>query len=252
MEPPPWFVTGNKVKGDVFPRAHAALRALETSEAFHESLVPQAALFHVSDSLSASMLANAAGQHSVAVSLLRGCLEALTLVDLGLQKNEYRLPRLREWNAKKRTAGDLRRDLERDIWSGYSHGLWNEPWSDFFGNLSRALHPYAHYSPELMGWQFAALRMENTGRGLVKLGPSQYDPLKATRITLLHTLLLWTVGSLVVFNAESRASASFIEILDRLRCELGSSGLLFREGDWGVELMPHVWFKEGVDWRQEA
>src|SRR5713101_4372724 len=102
MNPPPWFVTGGRVRGEVFPAALERLRSLERSDSFHESLVPCAALFHVSDSLAASMQANPAGQHSVAIQLLRGCLEALTLVDLGFQADEYRLPRLRQWNEGKR------------------------------------------------------------------------------------------------------------------------------------------------------
>lgn len=252
MQAPAWFVTGGRVKSEVFPAALAALRSLETPDAFHESLVPEAALFTLSDSLSASMLANPAGQHSVAISLLRNCLEALTLVDLGLQRNDYRLSRLGQWNRHERTAGDIRRDLERDVWPRYKQGLWEEPWSQLFGNLARALHPYAHYSPELMGWQMASVRMDNAGRGLVRLGPSEYDPLKATRITLLHTLVLWTVGKLTVLNAGSHCPVSFVETLETLRGELGNSGLLFREGDWGVELMPHVWFNEGADWREKA
>lgn len=252
MQPPPWFVTGGRLKGEVFPAALAALRSLETPGAFHDSLIPELALFHVSDCLAASMQANGGGQHSVAVSLLRGCLEALTLVDLGLQANAYRLPRLGQWNAAKRTAGDIRRDLERDVWPRYKQGLWNESWSDFFGNLARALHPYAHYSPELMGWQMSSVGMNSAGRGLVMLGPSQYDPLKATRITLLHTVLLWTVGNLTVLNAKAACAAPFGDALEALRTELGNSGLLFREGDWGIELMPHMWFKHGVDWRDGA
>jgi hypothetical protein len=252
MQAPAWFVTAGRIKSEVFPTVLAALRSLETADALHESLVPEAAPFHLSDSLSASMVANPAGQHSVAISLLRSCIEALTLVDLGLQENRYRLPRLRQWNRHERTAGDIRRDLERDVWPRYKHGLWEEPWSQLFGNLARALHPYAHYSPELMGWQMASLRMDDAGRGYVRLGPSQYDPLKATRITLLHTVVLWMVGRLTILNAASHCPVSFAETLERLRGELGGSGLLFREGDWGVELMPHVWFKEGVDWRENA
>jgi hypothetical protein len=103
-----------------------------------------------------------------------------------------------------------------------------------------------------MGWQMALVRMDDTGKGYGKMGPSQYDPLKATRITLLHTLVLWMVGKLTVLNAGSQCPVSFVAMLETLRGELGSSGLLFREGDWGVELMPHVWFKEGVDWRENA
>ena len=101
------------------------------------------------------MVANAGGQHSVAISLLRGCLEALSLVDLGFQPNPYRIPRLGQWKQKKRTAGETRKDLERDVWPRDKHGLWDEDWSQFFGNLGRSLYPYAHYSPELMGWQIA-------------------------------------------------------------------------------------------------
>lgn len=103
-----------------------------------------------------------------------------------------------------------------------------------------------------MGWQMSALRMDSDGRGLVVLGPSAYDPLKATRVTLLHTLLLWAVGHLAVLNGRSLCSSSLAGALEELRHHIGKSGLLFREGDWGVELMPHVWFKEDVDWRQKA
>lgn len=238
--------------GEVFPAALSALRSLESADALHESLIPEAALFHVSDSLSVSMQANPAGQHSVAISLLRGCLEALTLVDLGLQPNEYRIPILREWNDTKRSAGQIRKNLEQDVWPNYGSGLWDEPWTQFFGNLARALHPYTHYSPDLMGWQMSTVHMNDQGKGVMMIAPSSYDPLKATRITFLHTLMLWTVGHLAVINARDTCPAGLPETLESLRGELGRSGLLFREGDWGVELMPHVWFKEGIDWRENA
>jgi hypothetical protein len=252
MNPPPWFSTGAKLKGRVFPSALEALRCLETEDAFHESLIPELALFHVSDCLATSIHVNAAGQHSVAITLLRGSLEGLTLVDLGLQANEYRLPKLKKWSEGKLTAGDIRKGLARDVWPSYGEGLWNEPWSQFFGNLARALHPYAHYSPELMGWQFSLPPTYSGGRMVAILGPSTYDPLKATRITLLHALVIWTVGNLAVLSGHLNSSGSLTRGLSELRRQIGESGLLFREGDWGVELMPHVWFDRSVDWRKQA
>jgi hypothetical protein len=252
MNPPKWFTTGTRIKGDVFPSALERLRDLEDPKAIHDSIIPQAALFHLSDCLETNMVASASGKHSVAIGLLRSCLEAITLVDIGLQSNDYRLSRIHQWNARTSTAGALRKDLQRDIWPRYGTGLWDEPWTDYFGNLARALHPYAHYSPDLMGWQMALVTMDDPKRqGFAVLGPSTYDPLKATRITLLHTLILWTVGRFVVLNSTSPAP-QLSATLEQLRCEIGSSGLLFREGDWGVELMPHVWFQEGVDWRVQA
>ncbi len=76
--PPAWFVSGDRLRGEVCPTALSALKSLETANAMHESLVPEAALFHLSDCIAASMQANGSGQHSVAISLLRGCVEALT------------------------------------------------------------------------------------------------------------------------------------------------------------------------------
>jgi len=45
------------------------------------------------------------------------------------------------YNALVHHAGCLQSSM-----MAYGTGLWDEPWSDFYGNLARAVQPYAHYT----------------------------------------------------------------------------------------------------------
>ncbi len=219
----------------------------------NRAAIPYLSLVHHAQCLRTSMHANEQGWHSAAVCMIRQSIEALTLVDLGLQDSAYADPLLDRWSAGKATHGELRARLERDVWHTYGTGLWLEPWAEFFGNLSRAVQPYAHYTSELMGWQFQYLpqvgAQAGSNRHVVLFGLETYDALKASRITLLQGLTSWTLGRLLLEHGQNP------DVLERARDiaewgrSLGASKLLFNKKDWALELLPDMFFMPGVDWR---
>lgn len=190
--------------------------------------------------------------HSVAMCLLRQCVEALTLVDLGLQSDGFRITLLKNWKEGRRSSGEIRQELERNVWPRYGRGLWDENWAEFFSNLARSVHPFAHYSPELLGWQVAVRKFDGRTQFVAEIAPAAYDPLKASRITLLHSLIVWTLARLTMENAPEDAVPEFTAEVEQLRVALGSSKLLFKTKDWADELAPHVLFLPGHDWRDES
>jgi len=138
--------------------------------------LPYMAVCHFAGCLGTSTKANKQGKHSVAICLVRQCLEAFTIVDVGLQHPVYPEPLLLAWSEEKTTAGQLRQNLEHDMWPQYGKGSWSESRAEFFGNLAQSVHPYAHYSPELQGWQWATIKSGKTGAWLA-IGPTTYDEL---------------------------------------------------------------------------
>lgn len=213
------------------------------------NLIPHLATYHLNACLNASIEANAAFQPSVAICLLRQCVEALTVIDVGLQELSFRDPLFKEWSAGKTTTGALRKRLAEAVWPRYGVGLWDESWTDFFSNLAKAVHPYAHYSPELLGWQQSIVAFDGGSRFLVATGPRGQDPVKASRLALLQSLVIWTLARLLLENRGSPGVQSLQPAVKRLAAAIGSSKLLFKSKDWADELMPHVAFYPGKDWR---
>jgi hypothetical protein len=83
-------------------------------------------------------------------------------------------PLLEAWKTGKKSQGELRRALQREIWPSYGTGLWNEPWAEFYANLAQAVQPYAHYTQQLQGWQFETLSVEHDGSTIEKTGLETY------------------------------------------------------------------------------
>ena len=212
------------------------------------NLIPHLATYQLNACLNASIEANAAFQPSVAICLLRQCVEALTMIDVGFQDSSLRDPLFEEWRAGKTTTGALRKRLKEEVWSRYGAGLWDESWTEFFSNLAKAVHPYAHYSPELLGWQESIVAFDGESRFLVATGPRGQDPVKASRVALLQSLVIWALSRLLLANRSSPDIISLKPAVDRLASAIGSSKLLFKSRDWADELMPHVAFNPGKDW----
>ena len=79
------------------------------------------------------------------------------------------------------------------------------------------------------------------GKFIAKAGG--YDPVKASRITLLHVLLIWTLGRLIIANKESKISIiSESKIVD-LGKELASSEFLIQDEDWAINFWPHMFLR---------
>jgi hypothetical protein len=212
--------------------------------------IPYLAVLHLIHCMQASDEANRRGWHAAAICLARQCVEALTLVDAGCQDFAYAGELLAGWKAEKITQGQIRARLEKDVWARYGHGLWDESWKEFFANLASAVQPYSHYTPRLMGWQFAYLdhKAASDRQKWVMFGPNTYDRLKASRITLLLSLILWTLGRLLVTNNRAR---SLSHKLEEFGTALGSSNMLFKKADWGSQLLPDMFFKAEDGWRDE-
>ena len=85
------------------------------------------------------------------------------------------------------------------------------------------------------------------GDGNTYAMPGHYDPLKASRITLLHALLTWTNGRLLAQSGER------IPDVANLGDALAHSTLLFENRtDWSLQFAPHMSFHGDTDWDGSA
>lgn len=247
---PRWLALGEDLLGPVVHVALITTRSLSFANEQVEPLAHMAAC-HFVGCLEASIEANKQGRHSVAICLLRQCLEALTVFEVGLQSEAYAVPLLLDWSEGRKTTGLLRKSLEQNVWADYGNGLWDEPWSEYFGNLAKAVHPYAHYSPELQGWQWAVAIQRSTG-AIMTIGMNTYDELRAARITLLHILLGWTVARILIAHADNEIALRHQKQVHDVAVALASSDLLFKQESWETQLTPHILFEYGYDWRRSG
>lgn len=243
--PPDWFVRAAELEE---PLEAWIAHQLESKASqyqdlggdFHASMLPAFALRHLSDGIASALEANALGRHAVALGLTRGCVEALTIIELGLVANENSWGVLRAWHDGRKTQGDLRKYLEAAVWPTYGHGLWNEPWAEFAASLARSLQPYAHFSPELLQWQMKMISGSESlteRQGLALLGPG-IDPSKGERIGLLMSLTVWVLGRLALHHT-SPPPGIRDEILG-IGSVLATSRWLTEGEDWADQLVPHI------------
>ncbi len=247
---PKWLLIGDEIRVPLLQKVLSDLipSSVHLSDVEH---VPYLAAVHFFQCLGASDDSNRRGHHSVSMCLLRQCVEAATIIDCGLQDKAFSEPLLRAWAEDKKTVGEIRKDLEKYVWCRYGRGLWLEPWAEFYGRLARAVQPYAHYSPSLMGWQFAMTTHEWGTKAVALLGTNTYDPVRASRITLLMEIVHWSLGRLFLENGRILAACDLSKQIGRLGTELGRSKLLFKTKDWEMEMMPHMSFRPGYDWQDD-
>lgn len=188
--------------------------------------------------------------HANALSITRQCLEAISVIELGLSQLPGAEDMLLRWEADKESAGSLRKWLEANVWPDYGHGLWSEPWSDFMSRLAKAIQPYAHYSTQLSKWQMRVREFSQNGENgellaVVECGPHSYDPQKATRITLYHALLIFTLAR-IWLAAAGQSDTTFGALIDRLRIALGKSVYLDGEKtNWDQQFWAMLLFSDG-------
>lgn len=238
---PEWLQIGDRILGPLLADTSRALQAPPGAD-FHVANLPTLALYHLASSLQTSIDTNRHGRHAVALSLLRHAVEALTIVELGLVSNatSYRL--LEDWDSGKKSQGELRRALEESVWPQYGNGLWDEPWSEFFARLAKAVQPYAHCSPELLQWSLSPLTDVWSSTFVAAVG--KYDPVKASRLMLFHILVAWTLGRILSANRPSLLSTVKAMDLKALGVALSESDLLTQGEDWSVQLWPHTFFRK--------
>jgi hypothetical protein len=247
---PQWFTVAEALRGPLFDAAHGALRAMRWRDT-HAAHAALAALLHVRGVLRMCNEANAHGEHSVAAGLIRQSLEPLTLVEFGLQPEQIGAAPINAWHDGTSTIGELRRAAERALWPTYGTGLWDETWSHFFSQLSKAVQPYAHYSQPLMLWQFhtdqaTSRTISIGGREAVvvaaHIGPDLNDRDKTWQVSLLQALVHWTLGRILGASAADRA---FVHPTEPMVRDLGaalaaSEYLATSDRHWAVLLLPVI------------
>lgn len=250
-EKPRWFVLGDQLMWPLVGMGCTSARYHRLSTPDLQPLA-ELAICHHAGCLEASNHANRRGKHSAAICLVRQSVEALTIAEIALQPPVFAEPLLVGWKEGKKSHGELRKALERDVWPTYGRGLWDESWAEFYGNLARAVQPYAHYTSELQGWQFATVAYEGGTEFTAMLGLETYDPLQATRITLFHMLLTYVLGRILLAQGKNPDVLSRRAEILELGQALSSSKLLFQRGEWWAQLAPHMLFKPGNDWRHDT
>jgi hypothetical protein len=203
------------------------------------------ALLHLGSCLEISTVANLRGMYSVSACLIRQCVESLTLIDVGLQQEEFAKPLIEKWLSHKKTTGEFRGLLERKAWAFYGKGLWKESWTEYFGQLARAVQPYAHYSQNLMMWLFKTdldfQKIENTESGTLlyaNLNPHAVDSQKDGQIMTLEALSVWTLGRLLLANSKHPEAKFFEPKISEWGKYLAQSEYIENNSNWSENLLP--------------
>ena len=248
---PAWFTLGDELLWPLIGMGVATARNHLLSSVDLRSLA-ELALCHHAGCIEASGHANQRGKRSAAICLVRQSVEALTVAEIGLQSWKFAEPLLADWKEGKKSHGELRKALERDVWPAYGSGLWNESWAEFHGNLARAVQPYAHYTLQLQGWQFTTVAHDGGRHFVGSFGLETYDTLQATRITLFHMLLTWILGRILLAHGKNPDVMARRDSIVRLGHALAESKLLFKRGKWWAQLEPDMWRSSDNDWRHDT
>jgi hypothetical protein len=188
--------------------------------------------------------------HANALALMRQCVEAMSVIELGICGHPGAEAVLLKWDSDQLSSGKLRAWLQAHVWPRYGTGLWAEPWSIFMHEFSAAVQPYAHYSRNLAQWQLLfhslpeAPNMTEAMEAIIEIRPRAYDAQKATRITLFHAILVYTLGR--IWMAAKGIDVEFAALMDRFRSALGNSKYLDgHRTDWSQQFWAAVWSRDG-------
>ncbi len=202
------------------------------------------------DTLLLANQANREGMHANALALTRQCVEAISIIELGVCGHPDAEATLLRWDSDDLTPGKLRAWLQTNVWPNYGNGLWQEPWSTFMREFAGAIQPYAHYGRSLAQWQLRLHRFYDANKStasshaILEMRPRAYDPQKATRITLFHALLTYLLGR--IWSAANPADAEFFALMAKLGTALGKSRYLDgHQTDWSQQFWAMVWERGG-------
>lgn len=245
---PEWFTLSEQLTPLTFKRLDLALSNLDLPIEVKQQ--PLQAFWHLLNVLYIANKANREGMHANALSITRQCIECISLIEIGLSRHPEAFDLLSRWNADKVRPGDLRKWLQENVWASYGNGLWSESWSDYMAALAKSLQPYAHYAAPLSQWygrlhDFQKSEDNSHYLGVIELGPKTYDPQKATRITLYHAVISYTLARIWA-AAYGIDDIEFLALVERLRIALGVSH--YFEGDgtkWDQQFWALLWFPNG-------
>lgn len=246
---PEWFLLGEQVAPQVMQRIADSVTANQMCPQVKH--IPMLAHWFISDSLLLANQANRDGMHANAISLLRQCVEGISVIELGICGHLDAEPMLLKWEDDGITAGNLRRWLQDNVWIQYGVGLWNEPWHVFMREFAAAVQPYAHYGSSLAQWQLClhGFSEEITEKGVAEHGvieihPRAYNPQKATRITLFHGIIIYIMGRIWV--AANQTDRGFISLINSLGAALGKSRYFNGHStDWSQQFWAMMWERGG-------
>lgn len=245
---PEWFLLSEELTPLVMQRISQATEECELSVAVRSA--PMLAHWFLLNSMFLANQANREGMHANALSLTRQCLEALSVIELGLSGHSEADSTLQRWDNDSLTPGKLRAWLDKYVWPAYGSGLWNEPRATFMREFAAALQPYAHYCSRLAQWQVRLIPgspQKNADGGLtamMEMSPSAYDSQKATRITLFHAIFTYALGR--IWMANNQSDAEFRANITRLGEALGKSRYLDgHQTNWGQQFWAMLWSTNG-------
>ena len=243
---PEWFILAEEATPKVMRRIASATSAISMS--LQVTFLPQKAHWFLLDSLLLANQANRDGMHANALALTRQCVEAMSVLELGICGHMDAESALLKWEKDELTPGKLRAWLEANVWRAYGSGLWSESWASFMRQFAAALQPYAHYSTMLSQWQDQLL--PDTGNHgeeihkIVKIGPRAYDSQKATRITLLHAILTYVLGRIYIAGHQD---VELAHLVVQLGSALSKSKYLDGHStDWSQQFWAMLWSTSGV------
>jgi hypothetical protein len=244
---PEWF----KLSEELTPLIHQRISfALSNSTLPVEvKTQPLQAHWHLLNTLQIANKANRDGMHANALSITRQCIECISIIELGVCGHPDAPEMLARWSKDDLTPGATRAWLERNVWPSYGSGLWSERWADYMSALARSLQPYAHYSAPLSQWygRMHGMKPSEDGRllAIMEIGPKTYDPQKATRITLYHGLIHFTLAR-IWHSTLGTGDLKFGADVDQLRIAIGASRYLDGDGTkWGEQFWAMMWFRDG-------
>jgi len=177
-------------------------------------------------------------------------MEALSVVAMGISDCQDKVGILQKWEKEQLSQGEIRRALEQHVWATTElRGLWDESWSHFWRDLCGAVQPYAHFSPPLMRWHQRTEMRNGKFYLWVNHPEGGFEQYRADRIATFQLLVLWAFAELV---CEFRAAPS--DDIERLkehahlaRQKLSKAPVFFHGENWGIQLLPFVFPKDGAE-----
>ena len=246
MGRPAWLYLHEELMPSIVREYQRRLGPLNTGDLTLD-MIPECSLQHWLECYEVTQDINLAGKHAVALCLLRQSVESSTIIELGLVDLSIAKNLLNAWHEGNTQVGKIRAQLEKTVWRSYGTGLWDESWAEFFGNLAKAVHPYAHYSPGLMGWRIHTVRREEDKSLYATMGYSQYDALKASRVTILWSIAGYTLARLLLATEKNEWALRHETHVRAWGRALGQSSMLFAGGEWPLQFMPHMLFNPDVE-----
>jgi len=206
---------------------------------------------HCLESMRLSRLANEGGAHAVAIGLLRDAVETLSLVAVSTCQNTNRVEILKKWNNGKKTAGEIRKYLESDVWPTVAvTGLWGETWQAFWSDFANSVQKYSHFTPERMQWHQHVEIMDGKLHFWINHPAGDCELYRGARITAFQLLVFWAFAEIAcTFQASAPEDLPGLKSLASDARDWLANNEVFRSGGkWEVQLGPFIYPEDAQYW----